>query len=186
VVAAVAAAQLDLGCLGRAIEGRERDLDDSPFPDLAAMEAYARETSGSIFEAAFAAVPSDPAPATALGTGYALAGIVRALPFYARQRRMPLPADLIAEAGLTPEAIHEGKAGPAIAAAIEPIVRRARDLLDAEIPRAALSAGLPAALARLWLKRLAAAGFDPFQPEVQAAHPGDIWRLLWIRLRGRL
>ncbi len=186
IVACVAAADLDLAALGRAIDGRERDLDDAPFADLAEMAAYARETSGSIFKAAFGAAASDTSAAEDLGTGYALAGIVRALPFYARQRRLPLPADLIAQAGLAPEAIHEGKAGIRIAAAIEPIVHRARDLLEARIPRAALPAALPAALARLWLKRLAANRFDPFSTALQAPHPGDVWRLLWVRLSGRL
>jgi phytoene synthase len=186
IVACVAAAGLDLAALGRAVDGRERDLDDAPFSDMADMAAYARETSGSIFKAAFAAAGCDMSAAEELGTGYALAGIVRALPFYARQRRLPLPADLIAEAGLTAENIHEGKAGPKIAAAIEPIVHRARDLLEAPIPRGALPAALPAALARMWLKRLAASRFDPFAPSLQAPHPGDVWRLLWVRLSGRL
>jgi phytoene synthase len=186
IVAVVAAAGLDLAALGRAIDGRERDLDDAPFSGIADMEAYARATSGSIFTAAFAAAACDTAPAEDLGAGYALAGMVRALPFYARQRRLPLPADLMAKAGLAPETIHEGKAGAKIAAAIEPIVHRARDLLETPIPRAALPAALPASLARIWLERLAACGFDPFASALQAPHPGDIWRLLWVRLSGRL
>ena len=186
IVACVAAAGLDLAALGRAIDGRERDLDDAPFSDIAEMANYARETSGSIFKAAFAAADCATASAEDLGTGYALAGIVRALPFYARQRRLPLPADLIAAAGLSAEAIHEGKAGPKIAAAIEPVVHRARDLLEAPIPQAAVPVALPAALARIWLKRVAACRFDPFASALQAPHPGDIWRLLWVRLRGRL
>jgi hypothetical protein len=38
----------------------------------------------------------------------------------------------------------------------------------------------------MWLKRLAASRFDPFAPSLQAPHPGDVWRLLCVRLSGRL
>jgi len=186
IVACVAAASLDLGCLNRAIDARERDLDDALFADLAALEAYAEDSSGAIFEAAFLAADADPGPAKALGTGYALAGLLRAMPFFARQRRCFLPADLLAKAGLAVETVVEGKAGAAIAACIEPIARRAGDLLETTVPRSALVPALPAALAKLSLRRLAANGFDPFAPALQTPHPGDIWRLLWARLSGRL
>jgi phytoene synthase len=189
IVKAVADANLDLAALGRAIDARERDLDDSLFADIAALEAYASRSAGSIFEAAFAAAGVDAAAqANALGTGYAMAGILRALPFFARQRRTPLPLDLIEAAGLAPETIHEGKAGSAIAAVTRPIAKRAAELLDRArtAPRTALPAALPCVLARLGLRRLAAANHDPFAPELQAPHPGDIWRLAFARLSGRV
>jgi NADH dehydrogenase [ubiquinone] 1 alpha subcomplex assembly factor 6 len=186
IVACVAAAKLDLDCLNRAIDARERDLDDSLFADIGALEVYASESAGAIFEAAFLAANADPGPAKQLGTGYALVGLLRAVPFFARQRRILLPADLLAKAGLAAETIHEGKAGAAIAACIEPIARRARNLLETNVPRSALVPALPAALAKISLKRLAAVGFDPFAPALQNPHPGDIWRLLWTRLSGRL
>ena len=186
IVDCVAAAKLDLACLERAIDARERDLDDAPFSDLAALEAYAEASSGSIFEAAFLAADADPGPAKALGTGYALAGLLRAVPFFARQRRCLLPADLLASSGLDVEAVFEGKAGPAIAACIEPIAIRAGKLLGTNVPRSALLPALPAAIAKLSLRRLAKSGFDPFAPSLQTPHPGDIWRLLFARLSGRL
>lgn len=186
IVACVAAAKLDLGCLNRAIDARERDLDDLLFADIGALEAYAAESSGAIFEAAFLAADADAGPAKRLGTGYALAGLLRAVPFFARQRRILLPADLLAKAGLAAETIHEGKAGAAIAACVEPIARLALDLLETNVPRSGLVPALPAALAKLSLRRLAANGFDPFAPALQSPHPGDVWRLLWTRLSGRL
>ncbi|MFM7344740.1 MAG: phytoene/squalene synthase family protein [Tagaea sp.] len=180
IVAALAATRPDFAPLRDAIDGRERDLDDGPFADLAEMERYARGTGGSISRAAF----GEPHPAAEpIGTSYALAGLLRALPFFARQRRTPLPADLMAQAGIDPDAIHENKAGAALRAVLEPVARRAEALLDEarahDIPKESFAAALPAKIAALALRRLEQAGFDPFAPALQKPHPADIWRLWW-------
>lgn len=180
IVEAVAATRPDLAPLREAIDARERDLDDAPFADLAEMESYARGVGGSISRAAFGT--AHPA-AESIGTAYALAGLLRALPFFARQRRTPLPADLMAKAGLDPDTIHENKAGPALRAAIEPVARRAEAILEEarahDVSKALFAAALPAKVAGLALRRLERAGFDPFAPELQKPHPADIWRLWW-------
>lgn len=180
LVAALAAVRPDFGPLREAIDARERDLDDAPFVDLAEMTAYAEGTGGSIARAAFGA----PHPAArAIGTAYALAGMLRALPFFARQRRTPLPLDAIAAAGLTPDAIHENKAGSALRAVVEPVASRAAALLAEarahRVEKTSFAAALPAKVAALALRRLADAGFDPFAPALHRPHPGDIWRLWW-------
>jgi phytoene synthase len=189
LVSAVAAAGLDPDALGQLVDARERDLDDAAFPDLAALEAYAAATSGGLSVAAFRAcgVADADAAARAVGTAYGLAGLLRALPHFARRRRNVLPADLVAAAGLTFEAIHEGKAGAALGRAVESVSRRAREHLAriGRVPKAARAAALPATLARLWLDRLAAHGHDAFAPALQAPRPGDIWRLTFANLLGR-
>jgi phytoene/squalene synthetase len=166
--------------LREAIDARERDLDDAPFADLAEMETYARGVGGTISRAAFGkAHPS----AEGIGTAYALAGLLRALPFFARQRRTPLPADAMAQAGLDPDTIHENKAGAALRGVVEPVARRAEALLaDArahDIPKPTFAAALPAKVASLALRRLERVGFDPFAPDFQRPRPADIWRLWW-------
>lgn len=180
IVEALAATRPDFAPLREAIDARERDLDDAPFADLAAMEAYARGTGGSIARAAFGEAHPASAP---IGTAYALAGLLRALPFFARQRRTPLPFDLIEAAGLTPDAIHENKAGSALRAVLEPVARRAEALLAEarahDIAKPLFAAALPAKIAALALRRLESSGFDPFAPELQKPHPADIWRLWW-------
>jgi phytoene/squalene synthetase len=180
IVEALASTRPDLAALRDAIDARERDLDDTPFADPFEMEGYARGVGGSISRAAFGKWHRAAEP---IGTAYALAGLLRALPFFARQRRTLLPADLMAQAGLDPDAIHENKAGSALRKVIEPIARRAERLLDDarahDIPKALFAAALPAKVASLALRRLDRVGFDPFAPELQAPHPADIWRLWW-------
>jgi phytoene synthase len=180
IVEALAAAKPDLAPLREAVGARERDLDDSPYVDLAEMESYARGVGGAISRAAFGA----PHPAAeGIGTAYTLAGLLRALPFFARQRRTPLPADLMREAGLEPDAFHENKAGASLRDVIEPVARRAEALLEEarrhDIPKALFAAALPGKVAALTLRRLESASFDPFAPELRKPHPADVWRLWW-------
>lgn len=180
IVEALAAVRPAFGSLREAIDARERDLDDAPFADLAEMETYSRGVGGAIARAAF---DGDHPAAGPIGTAYALAGLLRALPFFARQRRTPLPSDLLACAGLEPDAIHENKAGAALKAVVEPVARRAEELLAEarkhDVPKASFAAALPGKIAALALRRLERARFDPFAPELQKPHPVDIWRLWW-------
>ncbi len=186
----LAAARPDAETLTRIVDARERDLDDAPFADLAALEMYARATAGDLTRAAFTMSGADATDdADDIGTAYGLAGLLRALPHFAHRRRAVLPEDVVRQAGLTQEAIHDGKAGAAIAAAVEPVAQRARDLLAAArrrgVPRNALAAALPGRLATLWLDRLARHGHDAFARDLQTPHPADIWRLLFANLLGR-
>lgn len=190
IVQAVTQADLDLALLGKLVDARERDLDEASFADLAALEAYAAATSGDLAVGAAKLCGVEEAKAVhAAGTAYALTGSLRALPFFSRVRRNVLPADLVAASGLTPEAIHDGKAGAKLAAAVEPVALRARALLDEArglgIPKQARVIALQAKLASLWLDRLARHGHDAFAPRLQAPHPADIWRLFFANLFGR-
>jgi len=190
IVQAIQQAGIDTAALTKLVDARERDLDEAPFADLAALEAYAAATSGDLAGIAAKLCGLEEMKAVhAAGTAYALAGSLRALPFFSRVRRNVLPADLVAAAGLEPETIHEGKAGAKLAAAVEPVAMRSRALLDEArglgIPKQARVIALQAKLATLWLDRLAAAKYDAFAPELQAPHPADIWRLFFANLFGR-
>lgn len=178
IVRAIADAKLDTVLLGRLVDARERDLDDTPFADLGELEAHAAATSGDLAVAAGGEVCRD------IGTGYGLAGSLIALPHFSRQRRNVLPADLVAAAGLTPETIHEGKAGALLEAAVMPVAKRARELLarGGDVPK---PVALQGTLAKLWLDRLQRAKHDAFAPVLQAPHPADIWRLFFANLFGR-
>jgi phytoene synthase len=178
IVRAIADAKLDPTLLGKLVDARERDLDDTPFADLGELEAYAAATSGDLAVAAGGEGCRD------IGTGYALAGALIALPYYSRQRRNVLPVDLVAAAGLAPETIHEGKAGTRLEATVVPVAKRARELLAraGDVPK---PVALQGTLARLWLDRLQRARHDAFAHELQAPHPADIWRLFFANLFGR-
>ncbi|MBL8808196.1 MAG: squalene/phytoene synthase family protein [Rhodospirillales bacterium] len=190
VVAALAGARPDVALLTGIVDARERDLDDAPFADLDALEAYARGTSGTLTRAAFAMCGAEGGQAASdIGTAYGLAGMLRSLPHFSRARRCILPDALVAQAGLAHEQIHEGKAGADLARAVEPVALRARELLakarTAGVPRAAHAAALPGRLATIWLDRLARHAHDAFAGGLQAPHPADIWRLFLANLLGR-
>lgn len=190
IAEALAAARPDTEILTRLVDARERDLDDVPFADLAALEAYARATAGELARAAFAMCGADGGETAGdIGTAYGLAGMLRALPHFSRRRRSVLPDDLVAGARLTHEQIHEGKAGAALALAVKPVAMQARELLAkaraSGVPPTARAAALQGKLAALWLDRLATHGHDAFAPALQAPHPADIWRLYFANLLGR-
>jgi len=171
---------------------REQDLDDAPPVDLAALEAYAEATSGSLVRIATRLLGADEAgtreAARHVGIAWALVGSLRAAPFLVQRRRSLLPADLVAAAGVEPDALHEGRPGPGLAAVARQVAARAedhlRDARKARAARRALPALLPATLAAAHLARLRRAGYALFDPRLRRPD-GGAWRLLAAWLRGR-
>ena len=179
----------------RLIDSRERDLDAEPPEDMASLADYAEGTSVTLVRLALHVLgttgPSCLAAGRHVGLAWALAGLLRAIPFHARQKRLYLPADLARTAGLDLRDLFELRSSPALTAIVEQVAARAAEELEAarmlrpEVPVRAIPALLPATLASRYLETLARAGHDPFHSEVQAPVPGRIWRLAWARLRGR-
>lgn len=192
---AVAAHGLGRGHFERLIDAREADLDDEPPADMAALEAYAEGTSAPLVLLTLETLGVRDAEAAEagrrVGTAYALAGLLRAVPFHAGRGRVLLPADRLAAHGGRPREILDGKPGPAVAATVREVAALARRHLDEAralrraVPKAALPALLPAVLASLHLDVLAREGFDPFAPRVQMPNPFRQLRLGWAALRGR-
>ncbi|MGH6988932.1 MAG: phytoene/squalene synthase family protein [Stellaceae bacterium] len=195
LAAAIGAHSLDGQQFERLIEARERDLSLEPPATMAALEAYAEETSAPlqllVLEVLGAVSSEANQAARAAAIAYALMGLLRATQYRAGARRTILPQTLIAEAGLDLETIHAGKPDPALATIARRIADRARHHLAVarqvrpRIAPNALPALLPAVLAEGDLKRLDHAGFDPFAPGFVRADPWRSWRLTMAALRGR-
>jgi phytoene synthase len=192
LAAAIEAHGLDRARIDRLVDARERDMEGEPPADLPELLAYAEGTSAELVLLALqcfgAEGRSDAAVRTgrAVGIAVALAGLLRAVPFHARARRLYLPQALLERHRVRAEDLLELRkpAGlPEVAADIE---REAmRRLEEAEragraLPRALLPALLPGSLARLYLRRLRAADHDVFDARFQQAPPGRVWRL-WAR-----
>jgi phytoene synthase len=172
----------------RLIDAREADMADEPPASLAALEAYAEGTSGSLVLLALEALGVRDPAATAvgkdIGVAYALAGLLRAVPFHARARRLYLPADLLAASGrdLARE-LYDLKPSPALLPVVAAVAARARARLAAararrhEMPRSALPALLPGVLAKRALDRLARAGNDVFAPRLLRPNGVSVARL---------
>lgn len=179
----------------RLIEAREQELDEAPPQSLALLEGFAASSSAPLVALALAALgvrgAAASAAAEACGTGWALTGLLRAVPFHARQRRLYLPADLLAEAGVEQGELFERGSMRGLAAVVRRIAERAQAHLNMlaplrrELPRAALPALLPAVLARSHLRRLRRAGYDPFELKDRQKHPLAVLSLTAAAFSGR-
>jgi NADH dehydrogenase [ubiquinone] 1 alpha subcomplex assembly factor 6 len=181
--------------LERLLTARELDLDDTPPPTLAALEDYAAGTSASLQQAALdmmgATNEASDRAAAAVGTAWALIGLLRALPFHARQRRLYLPADLLEKEGVSLDALFEGRPGPGLQEVARAVEARAGEhlatarALRREVPKAAMPVLLPAVFADMHRRRLARAGFGLFAPALLQPVPFDALRLALSAWRGR-
>jgi phytoene synthase len=122
---------------------------------------------------------------------WALTGLIRAVPFHARQRRLYLPQELLSRHGVDERLVFELKTSPGLAeAAAEVAGLAAGHLAKARagrhtVPAQARPALLPASLAGLYLRVLKRAGYDVFAPRVQLAHPLRPAVLAWRAMTGR-
>jgi phytoene synthase len=159
------------------IAAREADIDGAA-ENLPAFLDRMRQGPGGLAAAAGAALGAGVAEQERLrdvGAAYGVAGTLRNVAPLAARQRCLLPRDLLAAAGLVPEAAFadphrvRSAAWPALAAA-------GRSLLGAPaaLPRAVLAAALPGALARRDLARDA---------PVAARGAGDRFSVLWAAMR---
>lgn len=180
--------------LERMIDAREFDLGEQPPDDLAALAAYAEATAGSLTASMLACLGcADNPAAIAAGREVALAwaftGIARSVGVHAAARRVFLPATWLRESGLTPHDLFAGRKPDRAAEAAKRLAEAARAHLAAarrftpDVPRRALPALLPAALAGLHLRALARNRYRP-GPAVPLGLSRPI-RLLWSAARGK-
>ncbi|MBP2298485.1 phytoene/squalene synthase family protein [Azospirillum picis] len=179
----------------RLIDAREADLDDTPPADLACLVNYAEVTGAPLTQLGLEILDVRDAPAMAagrhVGIAYALAGILRAVPFLARQHRQRLPEDLMARHGARSEDLFAGRPTPELKLVVGEVAAVARKHLEdaralrREVRRAAVPALLPATLADLHLGVIAREGYDVFAPRVMLSHPFRQLRLAWAAARGR-
>jgi NADH dehydrogenase [ubiquinone] 1 alpha subcomplex assembly factor 6 len=179
----------------RMIDTRERDLADEPPATLGALEDYAEGTSATLLYLVVDVLGVTEARTHAavreVGIGYALAGLLRAMPFHARAGRCYIPAQIAGRSGLDPRdyaglrdtaGLREAVAEVAEAAAAH--LQTARQYRR-EIPRPARTAMLPAVIADRFLVRLKRAAYNPFAPELGVPDTLQSWRLFAAALRNR-
>jgi len=164
-------AAISLPSLHDLLDARERDLDETPFPDMAALETYAEATSSSLIALAVEILGGERADhASAIkhgGIAYALTGLLRALPSHASQGRLLLPADMLNRLGIDPHDVLSGKLTPGLRVAIDEIIAFARSHLalarsNGPVPRVLLAAFLPISLCDRYLDVMAKVDFNPF------------------------
>ncbi len=179
----------------RMIDTRERDLANEAPATLAGLDDYAEGTSAALLYLALEVLGVAEAGAVAaareVGIGYALAGLLRAMPFHARAGRCYIPADTGARLGLDPADYAGLRDSAGLRAAAAEIAETAAAHLEAarryrrEVPRSARAALLPAVVAERFLARLKKTGYNPFAPDLAAPDPLQSWRLAAAALRTR-
>jgi phytoene synthase len=180
----------------RLIDAREIDLDNDPPESLAALERYVDATSGNLVSLALTVLGCTGEEAAeaahAVGIAHGIAGLLRAIPFHARAKRLYLPGDLTTAANLRPERdLFELRSSPALRRVVREVAAFAAShlaLVEAAaevLPHSAFAALLPAVLARADLARLKRARYDPFARLVRRPDPWRGWRLTWAAWRRR-
>jgi phytoene synthase len=179
----------------RLITARAADLDAAPPASRADLEDYAEGSSVPLVHLALEVLGTrDPAAAETgrhAGIAFALAGMLRNMPSAARTGRSIIPLDTAGRVGLVPDDWRAGRDTPALRAAVAEIADTAgRHLASARarrrtVPHPALAALLPALIAGRVLNRLARAGYNPFDPELQRTDPRQSWRLALAALLRR-
>jgi phytoene synthase len=171
----LAVRQLPAELFDALFEARRFDSSDETFADWTALETYCDATSGNLMRLAASLLDGrddGDALAREAGIAYAMAGLIRALPFHAARHKVYLPQDLLAAVGLSPEQIMTGNFDVKVKAAVSQAALKAREHWLAarrlRAPRGLLPAFLPAALVPLYLKRSTRKGFDPLK------HSGDV------------
>ncbi len=195
LTAAIRDCRLTRAHFDRLIDTRERDLVDEAPADLAALEDYAEGTSAPLVQLALELLavrrPDADETARQVGIGYALAGLLRAMPFHAAAGRCFIPDEMAGRVGLDPGDYAGRRSTPAVRAAVCEIAAAAiRHLRAARerrvtIPRAGLAAVLPAIVADRFLGRLRRADHDPFAPGLAASDGWQSWRLAAAALFNR-
>ena len=186
---------LDRRSFDTLIDAREDDLTETAPPTLAALEDYCARSSVPLIRLQLQTLGIAEGPAheaaLPLGTAWAMTGLMRAVPFHARQRRVYLPTAVVEEVAVEMGELFELRPHAGLAKAIERLVERAREHLDAgrrmarHAGRAALPPLMVAALCDGYLRAIERAGFDVFSDRVQSPDRLRQWRLLWRSLRGR-
>jgi NADH dehydrogenase [ubiquinone] 1 alpha subcomplex assembly factor 6 len=171
------------------LDAREGEVENEAIDDYAALERLAENTAGNLAVLSLTclgvAQPRAVQAGRKIGIAYALVGLLRAVPFHAAQRRSYLPQDRLQAAGVSIEAVFEGKkqAGlPVVVAGIAAEARRhlreARGL-RVGIPKAALPALLPATLLDGYLSRLARQRYDVYSEKIDLPPLARQLRLAW-------
>lgn len=174
------------------IDGRLRDLDDSPFESLAALEAYAATTSGTLSLLMLDLLGVDDgvrAPATAIGTAWAMVGLVLATPRLAGRRRLMLPRDMLG--AIDQESLFAGRPDPALAGVLRIVVDRAAQLMAEarrsrdQAPPLSLPVLVPARLLDRRIARIRRAEYRVFDLSPEIASPTDPILMWWAVRTGR-
>ena len=163
------------------VEARRFDIYDEPMPTLAALQSYASNTAGAIFDCATGILDAaSQENAIEAGRAQTIANVIAFLPRHAARRQLFVPLDLLRQYGSSPDEIFAMQASPELRGALAELRLRARrDLtrlaeLIGNIPENIWPAFLSLAPLRPWLSAMESAAYQPFRPPEL-----PVWRRQW-------
>jgi len=163
------------------LEVRRFDVYDEPMPTLAALQSYASDTAGAIFDCATRILgATSEENAIEAGRAQTIANVIALLPPHAARRRLFVPLDLLRQYGSSPDEVFALQASPELRAVLAELRLRARRHLtriaelSTNIPEKIWPAFLSLAPLRPWLSAMESAAYQPFLPPELPA-----WRRQW-------
>ncbi len=177
----------------RLIDAREADLADAPIATLAELEAYAENSSAPLLRLVLEVLGyrdgTGHIAARDVGTAHALVGLLRAVPFHARAKRLYLPAELLDAHGVSRGDLFEPRPSAGLNQVVKLVAARAGERLRAaralriEVLKRARRGLLLATLADRYLGALHRADGDVFA--LPRDLPNAALRLAFARCLGR-
>lgn len=181
LLAALARNRLTATKLIALVEARRFDIYDEPMPTLAAIQSYASNTAGAIFDCATRLLgEASEENAIEAGQVQTIANVIALLPRHAARRQLFLPLDMLRQYGAEPDDVFATRASPGLRTVLAELRLRARRHLkriteqSADIPEKIWPAFVSLAPLRPWLNAMERTTYQPFQPPELPA-----WRAQW-------
>lgn len=170
--------------LEQVVAAREFDLEDRQPADQDELDRYIDQTSGkiSVLAARLLGAEGEDADHAArlAGNAYGLVGILRAMVFHGRAKRLYLPKDRMEHHEVAQGDVFEFRKKQQVRDFTRELAELARTRIkDARkirkaLPKKAHAAALPVVLADGYLKKLEKAEFDPFSADFGLARPASL------------
>jgi len=174
----------------RMIDGRMFDLEEEPPEDINALTNYVSATSGALTRLAMDICGQNDHgdDAEIVGRYWGIAGLLRAFPHHAAQRRIFVPKDILRTQNISVEDLIERKSGVDGSLAFNALAGLAEKTEAGRLrfPKSARPAIAYAAIAGSYLRRLKHAGFDVYAKRLEPSRSGAQLRILRSALTGRL
>lgn len=171
----------DLNLVEGILEGRDGEQDGPP-ADLAALVYQCERIDGSLAMLQ-ASVLGDTPAATAchVGTAWGVIGSLRALPQSMRRGGHHLPEALLGSHSVRMDRLNPQRPPPGFAKVVDSVAQAAEVRLASTGRLSPMFRGYRQ-MALMYRDRLAKAGWNPFDPKVNARTAGRAWRLLRIKV----
>ena len=190
---AIAARSLPADLFEQLITAREADLEPLTFATIEEMQRYATATAAPLQHLAALSLgcagDASEQASTAAGTAWALTGLLRAVPYNARAKRLYLPHDLLAANDVSRRDLFELRPAAGLPRVVQAVADSARQLVAAarshkrHVARQHRAVFLPVTGAAAYLQALKRVRHDSFAMPRQL--PSLTWRLALARSLGR-